>query len=60
MGARKQHDLGFRCPPRRTAKDLGGQCSGQVYRALDAGASWKCLKREFGDIRALAWTPSAL
>jgi photosystem II stability/assembly factor-like uncharacterized protein len=31
--------------------------SGQVYRSLDAGASWQKLAREFGEIRALAWTP---
>ncbi len=31
--------------------------SGQVYRSLDGGASWHRLAREFGEIRALAWTP---
>lgn len=31
--------------------------SGQVYRSLDGGASWARLKREFGEIRALAWAP---
>jgi photosystem II stability/assembly factor-like uncharacterized protein len=31
--------------------------SGQVYRSTDAGASWQKLGREFGEIRALAWTP---
>jgi photosystem II stability/assembly factor-like uncharacterized protein len=31
--------------------------SGQVYRSTDAGASWQKLAREFGEIRALAWTP---
>jgi photosystem II stability/assembly factor-like uncharacterized protein len=30
--------------------------SGQVYRSTDAGASWQKLDREFGEIRALAWT----
>jgi photosystem II stability/assembly factor-like uncharacterized protein len=31
--------------------------SGQLYRSLDSGASWQRLPREFGEIRALAWTP---
>lgn len=30
--------------------------SGQVYRSSDGGASWTKLPREFGEIRALAWT----
>jgi photosystem II stability/assembly factor-like uncharacterized protein len=30
--------------------------SGQVYRSTDGGASWQKLAREFGEIRALAWT----
>jgi photosystem II stability/assembly factor-like uncharacterized protein len=31
--------------------------SGQVYRSVDGGGSWQKLNREFGEIRALAWTP---
>jgi photosystem II stability/assembly factor-like uncharacterized protein len=31
--------------------------SGQVYRSTDGGASWQKLQGEFGEIRALAWTP---
>lgn len=31
--------------------------SGVVYRSRDAGSSWHKLPREFGEIRALAWTP---
>jgi len=31
--------------------------SGQVYRSVDGGGSWQKLSREFGEIRALAWTP---
>lgn len=31
--------------------------SGQVYRSRDRGATWEKLAREFGEIRALAWTP---
>jgi photosystem II stability/assembly factor-like uncharacterized protein len=34
-----------------------GSVSGQVYRSTDAGESWQKLAREFGEIRALAWTP---
>lgn len=32
--------------------------SGEVYRSVDRGARWERLTREFGEIRALAWTPS--
>jgi photosystem II stability/assembly factor-like uncharacterized protein len=31
--------------------------SGQVYRSTDGGASWAKLQREFGEVRALAWSP---
>jgi photosystem II stability/assembly factor-like uncharacterized protein len=31
--------------------------SGQVYRSADGGASWEKLAREFGEVRALLWTP---
>jgi photosystem II stability/assembly factor-like uncharacterized protein len=31
--------------------------SGEIYRSVDAGQSWKKLDREFGEIRSLAWTP---
>jgi photosystem II stability/assembly factor-like uncharacterized protein len=31
--------------------------SGQVFRSADGGQRWEKLKREFGEIRALAWTP---
>jgi photosystem II stability/assembly factor-like uncharacterized protein len=30
--------------------------SGQLYRTVDGGARWRKLPREFGEIRALAWT----
>jgi photosystem II stability/assembly factor-like uncharacterized protein len=30
--------------------------SGQVFRSTDAGHTWTRLAREFGEIRALAWT----
>lgn len=31
--------------------------SGEIYRSTDQGATWHKLAREFGEIRALAWTP---
>jgi photosystem II stability/assembly factor-like uncharacterized protein len=31
--------------------------SGEVYFSRDCGLSWSKLAREFGEIRALAWTP---
>jgi photosystem II stability/assembly factor-like uncharacterized protein len=31
--------------------------SGEVYRSPDKGQTWTKLPREFGEIRALAWTP---
>jgi photosystem II stability/assembly factor-like uncharacterized protein len=32
--------------------------SGQVFRSTDGGARWEKLKREFGEVRALAWAPA--
>lgn len=34
--------------------------SGEIYRSEDGGASWEKLAREFGEVRALAWTPSLM
>ena len=31
--------------------------SGQVFRSTDGGTTWMKLTREFGEIRALVWTP---
>jgi photosystem II stability/assembly factor-like uncharacterized protein len=31
--------------------------SGEVYHSPDGGAQWEKLPREFGEIRALTWTP---
>jgi photosystem II stability/assembly factor-like uncharacterized protein len=33
--------------------------SGQLFRSLDRGESWSKLPMEFGEVRALAWTPGA-
>jgi photosystem II stability/assembly factor-like uncharacterized protein len=41
------------------ASDLvyASSVSGQVFRSINGGLSWEKLPREFGEIRALAWTP---
>ncbi|MGA2410978.1 MAG: glycosyl hydrolase, partial [Candidatus Binataceae bacterium] len=31
---------------------------GYVYSSTDGGESWKKNRREFGEIRAIAWTPN--
>jgi len=31
--------------------------AGEIYRSWDGGENWEKLAREFGEIRALAWTP---
>ena len=33
--------------------------AGQVFESLDGGRQWRKLPREFGEIRALLWRPSA-
>lgn len=40
--------------PRRA---YAGSISGQVYRTLDGGDSWSKLPMEFGEVRALVWSP---
>ena len=37
---------------------LCGTLMGEVYSSEDGGSSWRKLDREFGDLRALAWTPN--
>ena len=32
--------------------------SGEIYRSTNGGVAWDKLPREFGEIRALAWTPA--
>jgi photosystem II stability/assembly factor-like uncharacterized protein len=48
----------FAVHPADPALVYAASVSGQVYRSTDAGASWEKLAREFGEIRALAWTPA--
>jgi photosystem II stability/assembly factor-like uncharacterized protein len=37
---------------------VANSLNGYVYTSRDGGDSWKKLKQEFGEIRALAWTPN--
>jgi photosystem II stability/assembly factor-like uncharacterized protein len=47
----------FACHPSDPSLVYASSVSGQLYRSTDAGESWQKLPREFGEIRALAWTP---
>jgi photosystem II stability/assembly factor-like uncharacterized protein len=43
-----------RADPRRV---YVSSVSGQLYRTLDGGDTWSKLPMEFGEVRAVAWTP---
>jgi photosystem II stability/assembly factor-like uncharacterized protein len=47
----------FAVHPADPERVYAASVSGQVYRSADGGASWEKLPHEFGEIRALAWTP---
>jgi hypothetical protein len=47
----------FAVHPAEPALVYAASVSGQVYRSLDSGATWGRLPGEFGEIRALVWTP---
>jgi photosystem II stability/assembly factor-like uncharacterized protein len=47
----------FAVHPADPALIYAASVSGEIYRSLDAGVIWEKLDREFGEIRALAWTP---
>lgn len=47
----------FATHPADPALIYASSVSGEVYRSLDAGATWEKLERVFGEIRGLAWTP---
>jgi photosystem II stability/assembly factor-like uncharacterized protein len=47
----------FATHPADPALIYASSVSGEVYRSTDSGQSWEKLAREFGEIRALAWTP---
>jgi photosystem II stability/assembly factor-like uncharacterized protein len=48
----------FAVHPADSNLNYASSVSGEVYRSLDGGVSWEKLAREFGEIRALAWTPT--
>jgi photosystem II stability/assembly factor-like uncharacterized protein len=37
---------------------LANSIYGELYRSADGGESWEKLKKEFTEVRALAWTPN--
>jgi photosystem II stability/assembly factor-like uncharacterized protein len=47
----------FAVHPADPALIYAASVSGELYRSIDAGLVWEKLDREFGEIRALAWTP---
>jgi photosystem II stability/assembly factor-like uncharacterized protein len=47
----------FAVHPADPALVYSASVSGEVYRSTDGGGSWEKLAREFGEVRALAWTP---
>jgi photosystem II stability/assembly factor-like uncharacterized protein len=47
----------FAVNPSDPERVYASSVSGQVYRSADGGASWEKLAREFGEVRALLWTP---
>jgi photosystem II stability/assembly factor-like uncharacterized protein len=53
----EQYGLELRRPPADPTLIYASSVSGQVYRSTDGGEGWEKLPREFGEIRALLWTP---
>jgi len=47
----------FAVHPAEPSLVYASSVSGEVYRSTDKGQTWEKLPREFGEIRALAWTP---
>ena len=37
---------------------LANSVYGELYRSADGGENWEKLKKEFTEVRALAWTPN--
>ena len=37
---------------------LANSVYGELYRSADGGGKWEKLKKEFTEVRALAWTPN--
>ncbi len=49
---------GFATHPSDPELVLANSLYGELYRSNDAGGSWEKLKREFSEVRALAWMPN--
>ncbi len=49
----------FATNPANPSRILASTLFGEIYRSEDAGDSWTKLKREFNEVRGLAWTPAA-
>jgi photosystem II stability/assembly factor-like uncharacterized protein len=49
---------GFAVHPSQPQMVYAYSVSGELYRSNDEGATWEKLTREFGEIRALAFTPA--
>jgi photosystem II stability/assembly factor-like uncharacterized protein len=47
----------FAISPAEPERIYASSVSGELYCSTSGGASWEKLPREFGEIRALAWTP---
>jgi photosystem II stability/assembly factor-like uncharacterized protein len=47
----------FAVSPADPERIYASSVSGEVYCSTNGGAAWEKLPREFGEIRALAWTP---
>lgn len=48
----------FAFHPSDPARVFAASVSGEIYATEDRGASWRQLKREFGEVRVVAWTPA--
>ena len=49
---------GFATNPANPNRILSFSLFGEIYVSEDAGDSWQKVKREFGEIRAIAWMPN--
>ncbi len=56
-GGEAWEKLTLPCEPNSTELIYASTISGQVFRSFDGGDTWAKLRREFGEIRALVWTP---
>jgi len=47
----------FAVSPAEPERIYASSVSGEIYCSTSGGAAWEKLPREFGEVRALAWTP---